>query len=218
MYSDGSLTTCPVSPGFPCWLPLYHPWPKTVLYVLGLMMVFVPRGRWLTSLAQSRYPLPWTLRWEWPSLNSAVAPPAFPDTHHWTGVSAESLGPIWLSQSTDWSPPGFSARGISQARILGWVAAFFSRGYPWPGDHTHVFCVSWISGAGRQILHHHAAWEAHQIQALIRMEGEFVTLPWILISPPGLSSPTLMLSFPSVLSSHSHPYPQWVPCLSLPLL
>ena len=33
----------------------------------------------------------------------------------------------------DCSPPGFSVHGISQARILEWVAISFSRGSPNPG-------------------------------------------------------------------------------------
>jgi len=33
----------------------------------------------------------------------------------------------------DCSPPGFSAHGISQARIVEWVAISFSRYLPYPG-------------------------------------------------------------------------------------
>ena len=36
------------------------------------------------------------------------------------------------------SPPGSSVHGISQARILGWVAISFSRGSSWPKDGTLV--------------------------------------------------------------------------------
>ena len=42
----------------------------------------------------------------------------------------------------DCSPPGFSVYGISQARILEWVAISFSRGSSQPRDWT---CVSWVS-------------------------------------------------------------------------
>ena len=42
------------------------------------------------------------------------------------------------------SPPGSSARGISPARILEWVAIAISRGYSRPRDQTHVSCVSCI--------------------------------------------------------------------------
>ena len=43
-----------------------------------------------------------------------------------------------LRNTMDYSPPGSSVPGISQGRILGWVAMSFSRGSSWPGDETHV--------------------------------------------------------------------------------
>ena len=51
----------------------------------------------------------------------------------------------------DYSPPGFSVHGISQARILERVAISFSRGSSQPRDGTHVSSISCI---GRQSLHH----------------------------------------------------------------
>ena len=39
------------------------------------------------------------------------------------------------------SPPGSSVHGVSQARILEWVAISFSRGSSWPRDRTHISCV-----------------------------------------------------------------------------
>ena len=41
----------------------------------------------------------------------------------------------------DFSLPGFSVQGILQARILGWVATSFSRGYSQPRDRTRFFTV-----------------------------------------------------------------------------
>ena len=43
------------------------------------------------------------------------------------------------------SPPGSSVHGVSQARILEWVATSFSRGPSWPRDRTHVSCVCCIA-------------------------------------------------------------------------
>ena len=44
-----------------------------------------------------------------------------------------------------YSLPGSSVNGISQARILEWVAMSFSRGSSWPRDRTHISCIgSWI--------------------------------------------------------------------------
>ena len=53
------------------------------------------------------------------------------------------------------SPPGSSVCGISQARILEWVAISYSRWSSQPRDWTH------ISYTGRQILYHWATREAH---------------------------------------------------------
>ena len=39
------------------------------------------------------------------------------------------------------SLPGSSVHGILQARILEWVAIFFSRGSSWPRDWTQVSCI-----------------------------------------------------------------------------
>ena len=40
------------------------------------------------------------------------------------------------------SPPGSSVHGISQARILEWVAISFSRESSWSRDRTHVSCIA----------------------------------------------------------------------------
>ena len=57
---------------------------------------------------------------------------------------------LTLCQPMDCSPPGSSVHGISQARILVWVAISLSRGSSWPRDRNCVSCV------GRQILYHWA--------------------------------------------------------------
>ena len=43
------------------------------------------------------------------------------------------------------SPPGSSVHGISQARILEWVAIFFSRGSSRPRDRPYISYVSCIA-------------------------------------------------------------------------
>ena len=48
----------------------------------------------------------------------------------------------------DCSLPGSSVHGISQARILEWVAISFSRRTSQPRDQTHVSCI------GRWFLYH----------------------------------------------------------------
>ena len=49
------------------------------------------------------------------------------------------------------SPLGSSVHGILQARILQWVAIFFSRESSRPRDQTHI---SYISCTGSWILYH----------------------------------------------------------------
>ena len=56
---------------------------------------------------------------------------------------------VSLFDPTDYSPPGSSAHGILQARILEWVSMLSPRGSSQPRDRTHVYCVSCI---GRQFL------------------------------------------------------------------
>ena len=70
--------------------------------------------------------------------------------------SLVSLSHVWLfCDPMDCSPPGSSVHGISQARILEWIATSFSRGSSQPKDQT---CISPIS---RQILYHWDTGEAH---------------------------------------------------------
>ena len=61
---------------------------------------------------------------------------------------------LCMSDPLDYSPPGSSDHGISQARILEWVAIPFSRGSSRPRDQTHISCTS------RQILYRWATRKA----------------------------------------------------------
>ena len=51
------------------------------------------------------------------------------------------LSCLTLCEPMDYSLPGSTVHGISQARILEWVAISFSRGSSWPRDQTHVSCM-----------------------------------------------------------------------------
>ena len=89
-----------------------------------------------------------------------------------------------------YSPSGFSVHGISQARILEWVAISFSRGSSWPKDWTCVSCI-----AGRFLT----IWATREVtpKAVCQFQG------WILQAlqlPPSHTSGTLpdaMLRIPS---------------------
>ena len=48
---------------------------------------------------------------------------------------------LTLCNPMDCSLPGSSVQEISQARILEWVANFFSRRSLWSSDRTHVSCI-----------------------------------------------------------------------------
>ena len=64
--------------------------------------------------------------------------------HCKVGLTLKSLSRVQLFVTPmDYSPPGSSVSGILQARILEWVAIFFSRGSSRPRDWTHV---SYIAG------------------------------------------------------------------------
>ena len=70
-------------------------------------------------------------------------------------ISESPSLPLW--EPTDCSPPRSSVHGISQARILEWVAISSFRGSSWLRDWIYVSSVSYI---GRGILYPCATWEA----------------------------------------------------------
>ena len=68
-------------------------------------------------------------------------------------VAIRSLSHVQLCDLMDYSPPVSSVHGISQKRILEWVAISFPRRSSQPMDQIHVSCI------GRQILYHWATRE-----------------------------------------------------------
>ena len=49
---------------------------------------------------------------------------------------------VTLCNPVDYRPPSPSVHGISQARILEWVAISFTRGSSWPRNWTQVSCIA----------------------------------------------------------------------------
>ena len=49
---------------------------------------------------------------------------------------------LTLCGPMDCSPPGSSVHGISQGRILEWVAISYSRASSWARDQTRVYCIT----------------------------------------------------------------------------
>ena len=72
---------------------------------------------------------------------------------HWVLDVLSIQSRLTLCDPRDCSPPGSSVHGIIQARILEWVAIFFSRGSSWRREQTCVSCI------GRWILYQWATWE-----------------------------------------------------------
>ena len=68
----------------------------------------------------------------------------------------------------DCRPPGSSVQGISQVRILEWVAISFSSGSSWPRDGTCLSCIN------RLILYRWATRKARGS----RIESFTKLLPW----------------------------------------
>ena len=65
---------------------------------------------------------------------------------------------LTLCDPMDWRLPGSSVHGISQARILQWVAISFSRGSSQPGDLTQLSCIigeSLPSEPAGKIMYYH---------------------------------------------------------------
>ena len=73
------------------------------------------------------------------------------------GLLAKSC--LTLCDPKDHTPPDSSICGISQARILKWVAMPSSRGSSWPMDRTHTCSIASNLLRCRQILYHWATRE-----------------------------------------------------------
>ena len=57
-------------------------------------------------------------------------------------MHAQLLSHVQLWDPMDCSLPGSSVHGISQARILEWIAMSFSKGSSWSRDRTSISCIA----------------------------------------------------------------------------
>ena len=94
----------------------------------------------------------------------------------WVGVLVTQLR-LTLCDPMDCSLPGFSGRGIFQARILEWVAISSSKGSSPPRIEPHVSCVSCIG----------ASWEAPRVC----LYGSLISNSTLQFSSVAQSCPTL---------------------------
>ena len=97
-------------------------------------------------------------------------------------VYAQLLSHVWLCDLGDCSPSDSSVHGISQARILEWVAISFSRGSSWPRDQTLVSCIAsgfftdWVTREGLQ--RHEGKYFSAHLGLWYQLAGaEMVTMP-----------------------------------------
>ena len=74
---------------------------------------------------------------------------------------------LTLCKPRDGSSPGSSVHGISQARILEWVAISFFRVSFWPKDWTQVSC------SGRWILYH---WATRDDQKVVQEQDIYTVV------------------------------------------
>ena len=119
----------PILRPWKCW-PSLGPWmPHSVL----LHTVTSMGNNWLTCRASATPPQSSSLFF----LSSVNGFDLFP-FKHCSCLVAESC--LTLCNPMDCSLPGSSVHGISQARILEWVAISFSRGSSWSRGQTHFSC------------------------------------------------------------------------------
>ena len=104
-------------------------------------------------------------------------------------VSAQSLQwCLTLCDPMDYSPPGSSVHGISQARILEWVTISFSRGSSQLRDETQVshiagrFFTTELPGKPRHSLN----WSLNNDKKIHFLIQKWISLLYI-IAPPSVS-------------------------------
>ena len=102
-----------------------------------------------------------------------------------------------LCDPMDCNQLGPSAHGISQARLLEWVAISFSKGSSWPRDWTCIYCL------GRQILCHWATREVKKAIILLLAKSLLKLMCIKLVMPSNhfiICRPLLLLPsiFPSI--------------------
>ena len=90
--------------------------------------------------------IPWRREWQ---PTPVFLPGEFPGQRKmgyssWSRKVTKLCLTLW--DPMDCSPPGSSIYGISQAKILEWVAISFSGGSSWPRDQTCTLCGSCFAG------------------------------------------------------------------------
>ena len=118
-----------------------------------------------------------------------------------------------LCNPIDWSPPGFSVRGIPQARILEWAAIPSFRGSSGRRDQTWVWKISCIAGrfftvwATREVYDIREGKKSFSLYSLRFSAPHSSTLAW---KVPWMGEPGRLQSMGSLRVGHD-----WATSLSL---
>ena len=107
-----------------------------------------------------------------------------------------------LYDAMDCSPPGPSAHGISQARILEWVAIPISRESSWPRVWTPISCI-----AGRFFTVRKIQMSVFINKALLKHMPEY-WFPWCLAAFTPLQQ-CLVVAIETVWSTASNTFAFW---------
>ena len=102
------------------------------------------------------------------------------------------------------SLPDSNVHGIFQARVLEWVAIFFSRGFSWPSDRTQVSCTT-----GRCLTIWATRCKTSAVICLIPFQS------LVLLSRISLFQSTLLLFTHSVMSDTGDPMDCGLPASSV---
>ena len=137
-----------------------------------------------------------------------VSPSYFACMHEWLTKSCPILWDL-----VDCSPPGSSVHRKKnfQARMLEWVAIFFSSRSSQPKDQTHVSCISCID---RQFLYKLSHWESpfssgFPTQPLVPMAVSLL-VGSVLVNFNCLCPPVLSLQFWQLWFALWPHFPSWL--------
>ena len=177
-------------PGWACFLHMCIPNPEAFI---PMSLYLKPQAKVFRCLCQRPYQ-----RAKWGTLKT-FSPQWF------VVVVAQLLSLLWLfCNPMDCSPTGSPVHGISQARILEWVAPSFSRGSSQPRDWTHISCI------GSWILYHWATRETHNDSCSVLVHSQHPPHPHPLGSgsrnlPEASVWESLSMRWPQCL--HQSPWP-----------
>ena len=100
---------------------------------------------------------------------------------HWRKKVSVAQLCLTLCKHTDYSPSDSSVHGISQKRILKWVAIHFSRWSSQPRDRTYVPCIAgrfftiWATTAAIKFAYNNKNNEKQDKETVSNMESELAS-------------------------------------------